>query len=447
MAKMTYSETLDYLYARLPMFQRIGAPAFKKDLTNTRLLCAELGNPQNEFRSVHIAGTNGKGSTSHLIASILQEAGKKVGLYTSPHYKDFRERVRLNGQLMGEEFVVDFVERMRPAIERIEPSFFEITVVMAFEYFRQQKVDIAVIEVGMGGRFDSTNVLEKVALSIITNIDLDHQQFLGETRAEIAFEKAGIMKAGVPVLVGERHAETEAVFAKRSEEVGTRVAYVQDFVQLKQIGVDYEKGEALYEASSQRPNMNNKQTFASGLLGEYQTKNIATALLSAGLLLQPNNENQLKATENGIKNVLQNTGLVGRWQILQTKPFLSIADAGHNAQGVGEILRGIEKINPDQVFFVFGMVRDKSADSVLKLLPQSDANYYFCAANIPRARPAEELQTEANFRYGLSGQSYKSVAEAYAQALSDAESYQNANPQKKALVFVGGSIFVVAEVL
>lgn len=446
MPKLSYSQTLDYLFARLPMFQRIGAAAFKKDLTNTLRLCAELGNPQDSYESVHIAGTNGKGSTSHLIASMLQEDGKKVGLYTSPHYKDFRERVRVNGQMMSEAFVVDFVERMRPVIEEIEPSFFEITVAMAFDYFRQEGVDIAVVEVGMGGRLDSTNVLQRVRLSIVTNIDLDHQQFLGETRREIAGEKAGIFKRGVPAIVGERHVETDAVFEQRAQELGTGVVFVQDFVQLRQVQVDYEAGMATYEAYSKRPNRSGQPRFDSPLLGAYQTKNIATAVLALGLIL-PISAAAQQAAQRGIANVVRNTGIMGRWQILQNSPFLVIADAGHNEQGIGEVRRGIEKIGCDQLFFVFGMVRDKAAEKLLAKLPKTQAQYYFCAANIPRARPADELQTEANFRFGLAGEHYASVRDAYAQALADAAAYKKANPDKKPLVFVGGSIFVIAEIL
>lgn len=441
---MTYTETLDYLYARLPMFQRIGDAAFKKDLTNTRLLCEALGNPQNAYKSIHIAGTNGKGSTSHLTASILQEAGMRVGLYTSPHYKDFRERVRVNGEMMSEDFVVDFVARLRPEIERIQPSFFEITVVMAFEYFKREGVDIAVVEVGMGGRFDSTNVLSELSYCVITNIDLDHQQFLGETRAEIAFEKAGIMKPRVPVFISERHPETEEVFVKRAAEVNCPIIFTEDYAKAVLQEIDYEQGLALYEFSTE--GVKAKDRHWVGLLGRYQAKNIATAALSVGLVLDEAEANMEGALGRGLRNVVKNTGLMGRWQFLQQAPFSVLVDAGHNAHGLQQVLLGLSELGYDRLFFVFGMVRDKKATQVLEMLPKSDTTYYFCAANIPRARPAAELQAEAK-DFGLEGEHYESVQAGYQKALADAAAYKSAYPNSRPLVFIGGSIFVVAEVL
>jgi dihydrofolate synthase/folylpolyglutamate synthase len=443
---MNYEETLAYLYARLPMFQRVGASAFKKDLTNTRLLCEALGQPQNAFKSVHIAGTNGKGSCSHMMASILQDAEFRVGLYTSPHYKDFRERVRVQGEMMSEAFVIDFVAQMRGHIERIEPSFFEITVVMAFEYFRRQNVDIAVIEVGMGGRFDSTNVLPPPALCLITNIDLDHQQFLGDTRAEIAVEKAGIIKTGSFVFVGERHPETEAVFEAKAAEVNTKIIFVEDYLRADLLSIDYEKGLAEYNLADPNADEPTHEAATIGLLGSYQAKNIALVVTSIGMLLDPDEPKHLAAVKTGLQNVVKNTGIMGRWQFLQTQPFMALVDAAHNAHGLKEALKGLSALNYTHLFFVFGMVSDKKASDILPLLPE-EATYYFAAANIPRARPADDLQAEASTRFGLQGAHYPSVKTAYTQAMADALALKTKQPDSRPVVFVGGSIFVIAEVL
>lgn len=444
---MNYQETLDYLYARLPMFQRVGASAFKKDLTNTLLLCEALGQPQDAFKSVHIAGTNGKGSCSHMMASILQEADFRVGLYTSPHYKDFRERVRVQGEMMSEAFVIDFVAQMREHIERIAPSFFEITVVMAFEYFRRQNVDIAVIEVGMGGRFDSTNVLPPPEVCLITNIDLDHTQFLGETRAEIAVEKAGIIKTGSFIFVGERHAETTAVFEAKAAEVNTKIVFVEDYMRAELLNVDYENGLAEYHYSSPNMPQIGEENFKVGLLGGYQAKNIALVTASVGMLLDPNEPKQLQAVKLGLQNVVKNTGIMGRWQFLQTQPFMALVDAAHNAHGIKEALKGLEALRYTHLFFVFGMVSDKKASDVLPLLPKETTTYYFAAADIPRARPASDLQAEATTRFALTGEHYPSVKAAYTQAMTDALTLKNEQADSRPVVFVGGSIFVIAEVL
>ena len=405
---MNYRETLDFMYSQLPMFQRIGPAAYKADLSNTIQLCNLLGNPENGFQSVHIAGTNGKGSVSHMIASVLQEAGYKTGLYTSPHLKDFRERIKINGVMVPEDFVVDFIAGYKNEFVKIGLSFFEMTVGMAFEYFRKEKVDIAIIETGMGGRLDSTNVL-KPLLSVITNIGYDHTQFLGDTLDKIAAEKAAIIKTGIPAIIGETQNEVEDVFTERAKYAGTTLSFADQM---------------------------NLPQMESGLQGSWQKRNTKTAVAViktlGGLGFNISDDH----IRRGIKNTISNTGLLGRWQTLNDKP-LAICDIGHNHDGIREVMNMITKTPHNKLHFVLGLVADKNVDPVLQLLPK-EAKYYFCKANIPRGLDAMDLKEKA-IAHELKGTVYHSVIEAYQQALENASDDD--------LVFVGGSTFVVAEIL
>lgn len=406
---MNYQQTLDYLFNQLPMYQRVGAAAYKVDLSNTHLLCEILNNPQNNFKSIHIAGTNGKGSTSHMLASILQEAGYKVGLYTSPHLKDFRERIKINGKVISEKKVVDFVEEYKTQFEKINLSFFEWTVGLAFDCFAEEQVDIAVVETGLGGRLDSTNVVNP-EVSVITNIGIDHTQFLGETLEEIAFEKAGIIKLKTPVVIGETQEKTTDVFQKKAQEMNAKIYFADQ---------------------------ENLELYKTDLKGNYQQKNLKTCLATVQVLNKMGgwklNENVVK---KGLCNVVPNTGLLGRWQILQQKPMV-VCDTGHNKSGVKEIMAQIEETSHKKLHMVVGFVNDKSIDEVLELL-SINALYYFCKANIPRALNADELKEKAANK-GIKGDSYSSVSKALSVAKDRAHSDD--------LIFVGGSTFVVAEVL
>lgn len=427
---MNYQETLDYLYKSLPMFQRIGAAAFKKDLGPTIALCNYLGNPETKFKSIHVAGTNGKGSTSHALASILQDAGYKVGLYTSPHLKSFTERIRVNGKEISQEAVIEFVKNHKGFMEEISPSFFEMTVALAFDYFAKEKVDIAVVEVGMGGRLDSTNVITPL-LSIITNIGLDHVQFLGTTLEEIAGEKAGIIKEGIPVIIGETHPETCPVFTQISKEkhapihfadqVTTVVAGADNVPKLKQYILTNGKGEQVM--------------LQLDLLGTYQVKNLPAIYLAYEYLNQLGFSISDENLKRGLSNITQNTGLKGRWQILSKDP-LTICDTGHNKDAFKVIIKQLTTISHNKLYLVLGMVQDKDVKGVLELLPK-DAEYAFCQSQIPRAMSAVELANLA-FTFGLEGIVILDV--------NDAINYfqKKANPND--LIFVGGSTFVVAEI-
>ncbi|HMQ00003.1 MAG TPA: folylpolyglutamate synthase/dihydrofolate synthase family protein, partial [Cyclobacteriaceae bacterium] len=363
----------------LPMFQRIGAAAFKKDLTNTIALCEHLGNPQHKFKSIHVGGTNGKGSSSHMLASVLQEAGYKTGLYTSPHLKDFTERIRINGESVSEQFVVDFVARIKPQIEFIKPSFFEITVVMAFEYFAQQKVDVAVIEVGMGGRLDSTNVIMPV-LSLITNIGTDHQEFLGDTPQKIAFEKAGIIKKEVPVVISEYQAEVADVFMKKAQEKNAAIYFAANEITC----VKDARGIFLVTDT-----VNQNSILTLDLAGNYQQKNLPGVLKSLRLLQDIGFQITAEQIQNGLAHVVRNTNLKGRWQQIGSNP-LSICDTGHNLEGIQEVLQQIAQQHFETLHIVWGSVKDKDIAAILSLLPK-DAKYYFCQAKIPRAMDAADL--------------------------------------------------------
>lgn len=410
------------------MFQRVGDQAFKKDLTNTLRLLESLGNPHNTFKSIHIAGTNGKGSLTHILASSLQESGLKVACYTSPHYKDFRERIKINGALVSEEFVIDFVERIKPLIEEIEPSFFEITVAMAFDYFAKEKVDIAVIETGMGGRFDSTNVLTPL-LSIITNISMDHQQFLGDTLEKIAFEKAGIIKEDVPVIIGEYQKEIEEVFTDKAMQMNSSMFYAHELFEIADFESSFE-GSTFTTFFGKR-----KIHYATDLAGSFQKKNIQTAM-AALVLLKEEFDLKDETIRKGLENIRANTYFLGRCMKVQDNPLV-IVDSAHNEAGIKELKTIIDSVNYKNLHFVYGTVADKDLSKVIPLLP-SKATYYFCKADIPRGMNAEKLCADAQ-SLGLTGQHYPSVQEAYQGALKAASDGD--------LIIVSGSIFVVAEIL
>lgn len=406
---MTYQETVDWMFAQLPMYQQQGASAYKKDLTNTLLLSEHLGHPQNNLKLIHVAGTNGKGSTSHMLASILQEAGYKTGLYTSPHLKDFRERIKIDGAEISEDFVVDFIAENKPFFETHSLSFFEMTVGLAFEYFSKEQVEVAVIEVGLGGRLDSTNIITPL-VSVITNIGFDHVQFLGNTLESIAAEKAGIIKPGIPVVIGEYTAETKPVFEQKALQNDSPIYFAADLI---------------------------AENYPSALLGNYQFHNKKTVIQTVRVLQQQHDfsisEDDLK---NGLLNVITNTGLLGRWQQLQQNPTV-IADTAHNKAGLELTLQQIAQNDFDRLHLVLGVVNDKDLDEVLPLFPKN-AVYYFCRPNIPRGLDAIALAQKAK-QFGLIGTVYNSVSEAYQAALQNAAASD--------FVYVGGSTFVVAEIL
>jgi len=406
---MTYKETLDFLFAQLPMYQRIGAAAYKADLKNTIALMKALGNPENKFKSIHIGGTNGKGSTAHMIASVLQEAGYKTGLYTSPHLIDFRERIKINGELIPEKNVIQFVKDSKSIIESIKPSFFELTVGMAFEYFAHEKVDIAVIEVGLGGRLDSTNVIMS-EVSVITNIGIDHTQFLGKTKSLIAKEKAGIIKTNTPVVIGNTDNEIEKIFRLKAAELNAPVYSVKE---------------------------NAVSEYKIDLKGNYQVDNLKTTVLTLNILVDKGWKIPDSAIKKGLGKVSENTGLRGRWEKLNDYPKI-ICDTGHNAEGIKWISKQLAEESYGILHMVIGMVNDKNPEDILRLFPKK-AQYYFCESSIPRKLPLEKL-VKASKKVGLqSSGNFNSVKDAYHFALSEAD--------KNDLIFVGGSTFVVADPL
>lgn len=429
---MNYQQTIDYLFSQLPMFQRVGSAAYKANLDNTLAICKLLGNPENKFKSIHVAGTNGKGSTSHMLASVLQSAGLKVGLYTSPHLKDFRERIKINGKMIPEKVVVDFVEAYKADFERIQPSFFEMTVGLAFQYFAKEEVDIAVIEVGLGGRLDSTNVITPL-LSVITNISYDHTNLLGDTLQKIAAEKAGIIKPKIPVVIGERQKEIESVFIETAIKNSSELSFANEVFDV-QPELAQNRGTQMYSVRGKDGIV--FERLECELLGSYQKKNIATVLCAlheinrVGFFITKDN------IQEGIRKVVTQTGLLGRWQILSEKP-LAIADTGHNEAGIQEVLNQIRSTPHHQLHFVLGMVNDKDISKILSMLPKN-AIYYFCKANIPRALAASDLAEQAS-AVGLNGRVYACVQDAFMAAKS--------NASEKDLVFVGGSTFTVAEVV
>jgi dihydrofolate synthase/folylpolyglutamate synthase len=390
------------------MYQRVGQSAYKADLSATIQLANYLNNPEKDFKTIHVAGTNGKGSTSHMLASVFQEAGYKTGLYTSPHLKDFRERIKINGEMVPKQYVSDFVENHKPYFEKNQLSFFEMTVGLAFDYFSNDKVDIAIIEVGMGGRLDSTNIILP-ELSVITNIGLDHTQFLGDTLEKVAAEKAGIIKEGIPVIIGETLPETKSVFEKIASERNAEITFAETM---------------------------DAANYASDLKGSYQQKNIKTVLASLRILQQKRWNISEENIRNGLLNTLKNTGLMGRWQILNQNPKV-VCDTGHNKEGLQLVMEQLSKENFKKLHIVLGVVSDKDLASVLPLFPK-DAVYYFCKPNIPRGLDASLLLSKAR-GFGLIGEEYISVTKAYSAALKAAAAND--------LVFIGGSTFVVAEVV
>ncbi len=404
---MTYQETIDFLFSQLPMYQRKGKAAYKADLLNTIALCERLGNPENKIKTIHIAGTNGKGSTAHFIASILQESGYKVGLYTSPHLLDFRERIRINGKMISEEFVVNFLETKHPELQNIEPSFFEWTVGLAFSYFEEVKVDIAVIETGLGGRLDSTNVINPL-VSVITNIGLDHTQFLGDTLDKVAVEKAGIIKASTPVVIGETQSGIAQIFSDRAESLGSEIIFADQ----------------------------QSEFIASTHLVNYQKKNAQTAAVSVKQLRAFGFEVSNNDLVKGIEQMTRNTGLRGRWEILQHKPLV-IADTAHNKEGLIYTMEQVASTAYNKLRMVFGMVNDKDTESILELLP-TGAEYYLCEPSIERAMPLKKLE-EIFQKRNLLIKVFPSVMEAKSAAISDS--------QEDDLVYIGGSTFVVADAL
>jgi len=428
---MDYAQTLQYLFSKLPMFSRIGAAAYRKDLDNTIRLSEFLGRPERRFPSVHVAGTNGKGSTSHMLAAIFQSAGYRTGLYTSPHLKDFRERIKVNGQMIRQDFVVDFVQRIRPLSESIDPSFFEVTVAMAFEYFAVEKVDIAVIEVGLGGRLDSTNIITP-ELSVITNIGYDHMNMLGNTLPAIAFEKAGIIKKDIPVVVGEHHPETAPVFEQRAKDEGSSLTYADQ--QRYIYDWHYHRHHLIAEVST-NPLSDDKEIYQLDLPGIYQTKNLITVLAATHLLRARGWNLEPAAVHHGLQHVKKLTGLHGRWELIYEHPDV-ILDVAHNEDGMRQLVRQIEVTDHEELHIVIGMVGDKDIQRALALLPSS-AYYYFTKADIPRALPEDKLAEQAR-AYGLQGSIYPSVTEALKAARSHAKA--------RDLIIVCGSVFVVGEV-
>ncbi len=425
---MDFKDTLEYMYDLLPMYQRVGKTAFKKDLTNTIRLCKILGNPQDNFKSIHIAGTNGKGSSAHMLASILQSAGYKTGLYTSPHLKSFTERIRVNGVEVAEQFVCDFINKIKIEIEEIQPSFFELTVAMAFDYFSKQQVDVAVIEVGLGGRFDSTNVVTPLA-SLITSIGLDHTDMLGETLPEIAFEKAGIIKEQVPVVISETQDETTNVFSKRARELNAPVYFAD---QKYKVSTILNSSDDLYFSAK-----SNEKSFTANtdLAGQYQLKNIPGVLKIIDLLNKQGFQIANEHLTNGFKNVIKNTGLLGRWQKLNDNP-LTICDTVHNEAGIQYLVKQIEQIEYKKLHIIWGSVEGKDLHGVFQHLP-NDAFYYFCEASVPRALKAELLQDRAK-ELGCAGIVIKDVNEAIEAARKQGN--------KNDLIIIGGSNFIVAEI-
>ena len=429
---MTYQQTIDYLYAQLPMYSRIGAAAYKADLHNTIALCNAINNPQTKFKSIHIAGTNGKGSTSHMLAAMLQQAGYKTGLYTSPHLKDFRERIKINGQIITEAFVVDFVETTKTISEQIKPSFFELTVAMAFDYFAKEKVDIAVIETGLGGRLDSTNIITPI-LSIITNICYDHTDLLGDTLEKIAVEKAGIIKPNIPVVIGEYLPETKDIFINKAKVCNAPIHFAQD--EYKVSNVNYSMQLLSCDVTNTEPNIT--EFFELDLNGLYQTKNIRTVLCAEGILMQQGFTIKNKDEKYALKHVKQLTGLYGRWDVVSNNPTI-ILDVAHNEDGIQQLLYQLYVVRrpSSALHFVMGFVKDKDVNKVLSNLPKGAA-YYFSNAHIDRAMPHQEILEKAK-AYVLTAQSFDNVNEALKAA--------KLNAAVDDIIIVCGSVFLIAEV-
>ena len=405
---MKYIDTVNWMFQQLPMYQNKGKSAFKKDLSNTIKLSVHLNHPEQQFKSIHVGGTNGKGSTSHMLASILQEAGYKVGLYTSPHLKDFRERIKINGQVVSKQFVIGFIKRNKTFLESNNLSFFEMTVGMAFDYFAKQKVDIAIIEVGLGGRLDSTNIITP-ELSVITNIGFDHVQFLGDTFEKIAGEKAGIIKQNIPVVIGQTQDETKEVFSSKAKSTNSEIYFADQLVE---------------------------EVLESDLKGSYQEHNKKTVIQSVTVLRQLGYDISNLNLKTGLLNVVKNSGLQGRWQILQRRPKI-VCDTAHNKEGLSYTMQQLQAESYNKLHIVFGVVSDKDLDGIISLLPKQ-ASYYFCKPNVQRGQD-EELLKKYFLNKGFTGNSYSTVNEALGAAKL------NANTDD--LIYVGGSTFVVAEII
>ena len=429
---MTYQQTLDFLFSQLPMYQRVGKAAYKADLKNTLALDEYFGHPHKNFKTIHVAGTNGKGSLSHMLTSVLMEAGYKVGLYTSPHLIDFRERIRINGKMVSEHFVVDFVQDNKKIFEEIKPSFFEMTVAMAFDFFAKQKVDIAVVEVGLGGRLDSTNIITP-ELSVITNISLDHTDLLGDTIEKIAFEKAGIIKKGIPVVVSQTQAETEQVFIEKAKEVCAPIVFADKIRRVTNSSTN-SNGEKMFSVEVIEDD--SVEEFTLDLLGNYQQKNIVGVLAATDILCEKGYSISSENIRNGLSKASVNTGLLGRWQKLSESP-LTICDTGHNTEGISSIVEQINSTPYEKLHMVIGFVNDKNIDGILLLLPKN-AEYYFTKASIPRAMDEKQLAQRAKM-FGLKGESFENVK------LAIEFSKTKSNPND--LIFIGGSTFIVADAL
>ncbi|HPX76693.1 MAG TPA: folylpolyglutamate synthase/dihydrofolate synthase family protein [Bacteroidales bacterium] len=428
---MNYQEVIEFMFNSLPMYQRVGAAAYKANLDNTLAFDKITGSPHKKYKTIHIAGTNGKGSVSHSLASILQEAGYKTGLYTSPHLTDYRERIRVNGKKIEESFITEFINSHKNFIKNVKPSFFEMSVALAFKYFELQQVEVAVIEVGMGGRLDSTNIILP-ELSVITNIGLDHTQFLGNSLAEIAGEKAGIIKQNIPVVIGERQKETEEVFLKKAKEKNSKISFASDNYACKILNsnLKYSNFEVEKKTSDKSYTLN------FNLSGKYQEKNLATILETVDNL---RNQGFCISDENlkqGLENLIKNTGFHGRWETLNAEP-LTICDTGHNKDGLSYTIEQLLSLEFKKLRFVLGFVNDKNVDEVLKLFPKN-AEYYFCKAQIPRALDEKILLEKANL-VSINGKSFENVSSAYHAAKKDAD--------KNDVIFIGGSTFVVADLL
>ncbi|WP_166332132.1 bifunctional folylpolyglutamate synthase/dihydrofolate synthase [Sphingobacterium chungjuense] len=428
-----YTQAIEYLYARLPMFTRDGASAINKGLDRTIRLCDYLGNPQQRFKSIHVAGTNGKGSSSHMITAILETAGLKTGLYTSPHLVDFRERIRVHGLPVSQQYVLQFVQQHQAIMEEIQPSFFEATVAMAFDYFAQQNVDVAIIEVGLGGRLDSTNIITPV-VSLITNIGLDHMDMLGDTIPLIAAEKAGIIKNNVPVVISEMHVDTQNVFRNQAQVMQAPITFASEQWEVRPAAEsvsNYQLVDAINLADA-----NHSMPLQLDLMGSYQAHNLKGVLCVVQELQTQGFTILDEHIRSGLQQVQQRTGLMGRWQTISTKPYV-ICDTGHNEDGVRQVVQNLERTSYQQLQIVIGAMKDKDLSHILPLLPK-DAYYHFCAPALPRAMDAKVLR-ELAAEYGLKGNHHTTVIAAY-QAAVDAW-------QPNDLIFVGGSTFVVAEVL
>lgn len=431
---MNYKETLYYLFSQLPMFHRIGKAAYKADLVNTEKLDEYFNHPHREFKSIHVAGTNGKGSVSHMLAAVLQQAGYKVGLYTSPHLRDFRERIKINGDMISEDEVVDFVENHRKLFEEIQPSFFEMTVALAFDYFARQNIDIAVVEVGMGGRLDSTNIIAPL-LSVVTNIGLDHTDFLGTTVGEIAKEKAGIIKPSVPVVIGEWNEESAKVFEEKAHSESSPIAFADKLLSVE--NSSHENSRQCFEISIPSSFLYSKTKYCIDLNGHYQKKNLLTVLTAINMLAE-NKQVEISQEDlaDGLLNAAKTTGLMGRWQIASHNPTI-ILDTGHNAHGFEQSMQQLKEQQYEKLYFVLGVMGDKDLQSILPLMPKN-AYYLFTKADLPRAMDAEELAKKCT-AFGLTGEAIEPVS----AALKKAKNMATEND----VIFVGGSTFVVAEVV